>query len=109
MSLGELLPGQEFSLLPWVALPRDDARGAVCPFFMVQLTQQQDDANMEMATQVNNGVAVPVMRNSIAICAGDELRLYRAKTEPVRELAPIHKIDEPAPKPSKRARTKRSA
>ncbi|CAJ1330948.1 unnamed protein product, partial [Effrenium voratum] len=90
----------EFSLLPWVALPRDDARGAVCPFFIVQLTQQQDDANMEMATQVNNGVAVPVMRNSTAICAGDELRLYRAKTEPVRELAPIHKIDEPAPKPS---------
>ena len=107
--VGELLSGLMFSLAPWFVMPKEGTLGAIAPFFFVQTTQDQEESNMEMAKiKAENGLFVPVMRNTEAIEEGEELRLYQPKVQAARKLAAIEKVQEAqGPKP-KRARGKKA-
>lgn len=107
--VGELLPGLMFSLAPWFVMPKEGTPGAIAPFFFVQTTQDQEESNMEMGKiKAENGLFVPVMRNTEAIEEGEELRLYQPKVQATRKLAAIEKVQEAqGPKP-KRARGKKA-
>ncbi|CAJ1418219.1 unnamed protein product [Effrenium voratum] len=103
--MGELVPGMEFSILPWVVIPKDGTAGAVCPFFFVQPTTTQEESNMELVTiKASNGMDIPLLRNFVAIQKGDDLKVHKPKDTVVLELAPLEKVE--TSKPSKRARTK---
>ncbi|CAJ1370873.1 unnamed protein product [Effrenium voratum] len=100
--VGELLPGL-------IVMPKEGTPGAIAPFFFVQTTQDQEESNMEMAKiKAENGLFVPVMRNTEAIEEGEELRLHQPKVQATRKLAAIEKVQEAqGPKP-KRARGKKA-
>ena len=81
----------------------------VNPFFFVKPTPFAEDANVELHPQpfspevFNKDGKIPVIRNTVALKAGDELVVYIPQTKPdePEELQPVV--------PSKRQRTKKGA
>lgn len=98
VSIGSLLKSHKdltFYLLPSLALP-SKGKGLLAPFWFVQATQVESEANMELympkATTGSSDtkVKIPLLRNIVNIEAGDALIVFEAKKTPmVEELEEI--------------------
>ena len=107
-----------FSLAPTVTMPKDNDRGFISPFFFVQVSHTASECNMELHPNLEGHqelnvpldqltIKLPLMRNKRAVKAGDQLIVYREKSDKEIELEDLVSTD-PAP-PAKRIRTKRQA
>ncbi|CAJ1386593.1 unnamed protein product, partial [Effrenium voratum] len=120
--LGELMAGPEgglsFWLVPCFAAPKphpEGSKGMIAPFWLVQTTEQPDEANMEVTPDLGSHnesdklihqvtIKVPVMKNTRAIKAGEQLVVHRKKDTKVPDLEEII----PTAAPMKRRRLKTS-
>ena len=105
--LGELMAGPEgglsFWLVPCFAAPKphpEGSKGMIAPFWLVQTTEQPDEANMEVTPDLGSHnesdklihqvtIKVPVMKNTRPIKAGEQLKVFRVKETKVPDLEDI--------------------
>ena len=82
-------------------------------FFAVGTTEKKEEANMVIdgspSTRMRKAVKIPLMKNNVAVEAGDTLKLYKPKQQIGKAAPPLRKVagdegldgDMPGPAPKK--------
>ena len=81
---------QGMCLLASMVAPKGDdfSKAWVSPFFMVKLTHEEDEANMELHVAPGSPFKIPILRNNKEVAAGDVLIRF----EPKKEAEPLHPL-----------------
>ena len=72
----------EFNLQPAVTLPSDGKSGSLAGFWLVQVTNKEEEANMHIIYQTEdkaNKLVIPVMKNTVTLEPETKLLRYVPK------------------------------
>ncbi len=61
-------------------MPISESAGVVVPFWIVKTTSNEADANLKVCMhKCKGGIQIPVLKNSVAVCADTKLMLYKPR------------------------------
>ena len=85
----------------------DFTKSVLAPFWMVRVTHEVGESNMELHVPAGSPYKIPILRNSKDVAAGDVLVRYEEKKVIESALHPLTPCDDEPPHPKAKASPKK--
>ena len=106
ISSGMIRLADKLALVPNMTPPResDFTKSVLAPFWMVRVTHEVDESNMELHVPAGSPYKIPILRNSKDVAAGDVLVRYEEKKVIESALHPLTPCEDEPPTPKAKAK-----